>query len=53
MNNKFIKKMIIKKHLIISGQVQGVGFRYWMRNLAINYTRQESSGNNFINTPPL
>ena len=29
--------MIIKKHLIISGQVQGVGFRYWMRNLAINY----------------
>ena len=29
--------MIIKKHLVISGQVQGVGFRYWMRNLAINY----------------
>ena len=28
--------MIIKKHLIISGKVQGVGFRYWMRNLAIN-----------------
>ena len=28
--------MIIKKHLIISGEVQGVGFRYWMRNLAIN-----------------
>jgi|TARA_B100000929_G_C15272762_1_gene340766 acylphosphatase len=31
-----IKKMIIKKHLIISGKVQGVGFRYWMKNLAIN-----------------
>ena len=28
--------MIIKKHLIISGKVQGVGFRYWMQNLAIN-----------------
>ena len=28
--------MIKKKHLIISGKVQGVGFRYWMRNLAIN-----------------
>jgi len=36
MNNKFIKKMIIKKHLIISGKVQGVGFRYWMQNLATN-----------------
>ena len=28
--------MIIKKHLIISGKVQGIGFRYWMQNLAIN-----------------
>ena len=28
--------MIKKKHLIISGKVQGVGFRYWMQNLAIN-----------------
>ncbi len=28
--------MIIKKHLIISGKVQGVGFRYWMKNLATN-----------------
>ena len=27
---------LIKKHLIISGKVQGVGFRYWMQNLAIN-----------------
>ena len=28
--------MIKKNHLIISGKVQGVGFRYWMQNLAIN-----------------
>ena len=28
--------MIVKKHLIISGKVQGVGFRYWMQNLATN-----------------
>ena len=28
--------MIIKKHLVISGKVQGVGFRYWMQNFAIN-----------------
>ena len=27
---------LIKKHLIISGKVQGVGFRYWMQNLATN-----------------
>ena len=25
----------MKKHLVISGKVQGVGFRYWMQNLAI------------------
>ena len=29
--------MIIKKHIVISGKVQGVGFRYWMKNLAIDY----------------
>ncbi|MBC8304235.1 MAG: acylphosphatase, partial [Pelagibacterales bacterium] len=28
--------MIIKKYVVISGKVQGVGFRYWMQNLAIN-----------------
>ena len=28
--------MIKKKHLIISGKVQGVGFRHWMQNLTIN-----------------
>ena len=28
--------MIIKKHLVISGKVQGVGFRHWMQNLTIN-----------------
>ena len=28
--------MTIKKHLVISGKVQGVGFRYWIQNLAIN-----------------
>ena len=26
----------MKKHLVIIGKVQGVGFRYWMKNLAIN-----------------
>jgi len=41
--------MIIKKHLIISGKVQGVGFRYWMQNLAINnningWVKNKSSG---------
>ena len=25
----------MKKHLVISGRVQGVGFRYWLRNIAI------------------
>ena len=28
--------MIIKKYLVISGKVQGVGFRYWIQNMAIN-----------------
>ena len=49
MINKFIKKMIIKKHLVISGKVQGVGFRYWIQNLAINnnisgWVKNRSSG---------
>ena len=49
MNNKFIKKFAVKKHLVISGKVQGVGFRYWMRNLAINnnisgWVKNRSSG---------
>ena len=26
--------MIKKKHLVISGKVQGVGFRFWIQNLA-------------------
>jgi len=25
----------MKKHLVISGKVQGVGFRYWLRSMAI------------------
>ena len=25
----------MKKHLVISGKVQGVGFRYWLQRLAI------------------
>ena len=41
--------MIIKKHLVISGKVQGVSFRYWMQNLAINnnisgWVKNKSSG---------
>ena len=41
--------MIIKKHLVISGKVQGVSFRYWMQNLAINnnisgWVKNRSSG---------
>ena len=41
--------MIIKKHLVISGKVQGVGFRYCMQNLAINnnisgWVKNRSSG---------
>ena len=27
----------MKKHLVITGKVQGVGFRYWIKNLAINH----------------
>ena len=39
----------MKKHLIISGKVQGVGFRYWMQNFAVNnnisgWVRNKSSG---------
>ena len=41
--------MIIKKYLVISGKVQGVGFRYWIQNLAINnnisgWVKNRSSG---------
>ena len=41
--------MIIKKYLVISGKVQGVGFRYWMQNFAINnnisgWVKNRSSG---------
>ena len=41
--------MIIKKQLVISGKVQGVSFRYWMQNLAINnnisgWVKNRSSG---------
>ena len=41
--------MIIKKHLVISGKVQEVGFRYWMQNFAINnniagWVKNKSSG---------
>ncbi len=25
----------MKKHLVISGRVQGVGFRYWLKSIAI------------------
>ncbi len=25
----------MKKHLVISGKVQGIGFRYWLQRLAI------------------
>ena len=25
----------MQKHLVISGRVQGVGFRYWLQNIAI------------------
>ena len=25
----------MKKHLVISGKVQGVGFRYWLQSIAI------------------
>ena len=41
--------MIIKKHLVISGKVQGVGFRYWMQYSAIEnningWVKNRSSG---------
>ena len=40
----------MKKHLVISGKVQGVGFRYWMQNLAIEnnisgWIKNKMSGN--------
>ena len=25
----------MKKHLVISGKVQGVGFRYWLQSIAV------------------
>ena len=25
----------MKKHLVISGRVQGIGFRYWLQSIAI------------------
>ena len=28
-------KLLMKKHLIISGRVQSVGFRYWLKKIAI------------------
>jgi acylphosphatase len=40
----------MKKHLIISGKVQGVGFRYWLQKLAIEknicgWVKNKTSGN--------
>ena len=40
----------MKKHLIISGKVQGVGFRYWLQRLAIEkdiygWVKNKTSGN--------
>ena len=40
----------MKKHLVILGKVQGVGFRYWMQNLAIEnnisgWIKNKMSGN--------
>ena len=29
------KNLSVQKHLVISGKVQGVGFRHWLQNLAI------------------
>ena len=38
------------KHLVISGRVQGVGFRYWLQRLAIEknicgWVKNKTSGN--------
>ena len=40
----------MKKHLVISGNVQGVGFRYWLQRLAIEknicgWVKNKVSGN--------
>ncbi len=40
----------MKKHLVISGKVQGVGFRYWLQRLAIEknicgWVKNKMSGN--------
>ena len=40
----------MKKHLVISGRVQGVGFRYWLQNIAIEknifgWVKNNISGN--------
>ena len=40
----------MKKHLVILGKVQGVGFRYWMQDLAIKnnisgWVKNKMSGN--------
>ncbi len=40
----------MKKHLVISGKVQGVGFRYWLQKLAIEknicgWVKNKTSGN--------
>ena len=43
-------KLLMKKHLIISGRVQGVGFRYWLQKIAIEknifgWVKNKISGN--------
>ena len=40
----------MQKHLVISGRVQGVGFRYWLQNIAIEknifgWVKNNISGN--------
>ena len=40
----------MKKHLVISGRVQGVGFRYWLQSIAIKkkifgWVKNNISGN--------
>ena len=40
----------MKKHLVISGKVQGIGFRYWLQKLAIEkniygWVKNKTSGN--------